>query len=88
MTPSDPTDDTWKNSPFSAKRHTDDAVDKNFDELSTEEKVEHLAFAVERQAKLLEQMATAQGASQQADTGTSASKSDGVWLDSPFEFRG
>lgn len=84
MTHSDQTDDTWKHSPFAPGTAADETEKDAFDDLDTEAKVNRLAAAVERQAELLEQMATAQGITQQAAADASANTSDGVWKDSPF----
>ena len=87
-------DDIWKHSPFAPK--STDSAGTAYADKDTEEKVTHVAEEVmrlaerqERQAELLEQMADAQGTSQQADTGTAAgSSNEKIWgEDSPFEPR-
>ena len=87
-------DDIWKHSPF-APPNTDSAETAYADK-DTEEKVTHVAEAlmrlterVEHVTDRLNEMAEAQGTSQQADTGTAAGTSnEKIWgEDSPFKPR-
>lgn len=59
--------------------------DNGPDEPDVEEKVDRLATATAELSEQVEQMAEAQGASQQADQGTSSNEKESVWGDdSPF----
>ncbi|WP_435075292.1 XkdF-like putative serine protease domain-containing protein [Halorubrum sp. HHNYT27] len=51
---------------------------------STEEKVDELAGAIAQMGEQVEQMANAQGVSQQADPGESADEKESTWANSPF----
>lgn len=51
---------------------------------STEEKIDELAGAIAQMGEQVEQMANAQGVSQQADPGESADEKESTWANSPF----